>query len=152
MKKWISLLLVCLMLMSFSACGGEAAKEPDLQAVQDEIASTLSITPKTMNLKLIAGQRGFDEALVEQSASFTTPGAVFDDEIYLFKAVDADAAATIASKLEARLAELKKQTQNYSPDDAAVVNACSVLQNGKYVALFFSANRETMESIYNSHF
>lgn len=152
MKQLTALLLCLLMLVSFTACGEAPAKEPDLQAIQTEITSTLGIEAKTMNVKLVAGQRGFSEELVAESASFTTPGAVFDDEIYLFKATDADAAATIAEKLNGRLAELKKQTQNYSPDDAAIVEQCSVLMNGSYVAMFFSANREQMETIYNSYF
>lgn len=151
--KQLTALLVCLaMLFTLAACGGEPAKEPDLQAIQAEITSTLGIEAKTMNVKLIAGQRGFTEDMVAESASFTTPGAVFDDEIYLFKATDADAAATIAEKLNGRLNELKKQTQNYSPSDAAIVEQCTVLTNGNYVAMFFSANREQMETIYKSYF
>ena len=152
MKQLTALLLCLTILFSFAACGGEPAKEPDLQTIQTEITSTLGIEAKTMNVKLIAGQRGFSEEMVAESARFTTPGAVFDDEIYMFKATDADAAATIAEKLNGRLNELKKQTQNYSPSDAAIVEQCTVLTNGNYVAMFFSANREQMETIYKSYF
>ncbi len=151
MKRFTALLLCLLMLMTFAACG-ETAKEPDLGAIKTEIVDTLGIEAKDMNTKLIAGQRGFSEEMVAESASFTTPGAVFDDEVYMFKATDADAASTIADKLNGRLNELKKQTQSYSPEDAAIVEQCSVLTNGNYVAMFFSANREQMETIYKSYF
>lgn len=157
MKKVMALTLACLALVCLTACGASTqidtpAAEPVLQDIKTAIADELGVVPKDMNLTLIAAQRGFPEEGVAESACFTAPGEVFDDEIYMLKATDTANADIIAEKLQARLDELKKQTQNYSPESAAVLEGCEVLRNGNYVALFFSSGREPMEYIYNRYF
>jgi len=155
-KRIASLFLVCLMLFSFAACGGEEEVKPapavDLSAVKADIVSTLGITASDMNQVIMVNMYGLPENGIAESACFTAPGEVFNEEIFMFKATDAANADIIEQKLTARLDTLKKQSESYSPETAAILEKAAVLRNDLYVAFFFSGDREQMESIYNSHF
>ncbi len=157
LKRLAFLALACLMLISLAACGGNEeatapAPEVDLAAVKADIVSTLGITASDMNQVIMVNMYGLPENGIAASACFTAPGEVFNEEIFMFKATDAANADIIADKLTARLDTLKKQSESYSPETAAILEKAAVLRNDLYVAFFFSSDREQMESIYNAYF
>ena len=66
----------------------------------------------------------------------------------MLEAADETAAAEIQSKLEVRLAAIEEQASSYDPDSTALAQACSVRRDGCFVAMFFSSEHETMDTIY----
>lgn len=161
MKKVLALLLCGLMLFMFAACGDKAeqtskdeetVKDVSVQAVQDKIKADLGIEPKAMTATALTKRYGLPEGGVAESASFYAPGEVFDEEIFLIKATDANFADQIEAKLQEHLESLRSQADNYSPETKAILDKCEVLRTGNYVAMFFSGKRAEMEKIYNSFF
>lgn len=159
MKKVLSLLLCGLMLFAFTACGEEktakeeeTVKDVNVQDIQDKIAKDLGIEPKAMTDTALTKRYGLPEGSVAQSASFFAPGEVFDEEIFLIKATDGDAADKIEAKLQEHLESLRSQAADYSPDTKAILDKCEVIRKGDYVALFFSAKRAEMEGIFEKAF
>ncbi len=164
MKKLLSLLLVAMMMFTCCACSNdtapadqnapadEAPAKVSLPAVKEDIVSTLGIEATDMNETIMINMYGFPADGIVEQACFTAPGEVFNEEIFMLKATDADNADAIEQNLTTRLDSLKKQSADYSPETAAILEKATVLRNDNYVAFFFSAQREEMEEIYKSYF
>lgn len=126
----------------------------DLAAVREEM---LALTPEGEALPLETSRLGklygIDEAWVKQSASFTVSSgeSAFPDLVIMTEAVDEDAASQIADKLQAKLDEITEQARDYEPESLAVAEKCSVLQNGLFVTLIYSADRDAFLEIYTQH-
>ncbi len=152
MKKLLCAALALVMMLSLAACGGTTA-DVDVAAVKTEIINTVPVadsidisTDKLMSLY------GIDAASVADNASFLVMSDIFPAEIIMIKATDADAAADVAAKLQTRLDNLKVQSQSYDAESYAIAQACTVMTDGVYVAMFFSEHGAQMEEIYNSYF
>ncbi len=117
----------------------------DLAAVREEM---LALTPEGEALPLETSRLGklygIEEAWVKQSASFTVPSgeSAFPDLVIMTEAVDEEAASKIADKLQAKLDEITGQARDYEPESLAVAEKCKVSQNGLFVTLIYSANRD----------
>lgn len=148
MKKIICLLLALMLVLT--GCGA-APVTKDIAAVKDTICNQLTITD-AMDLptERLLDLYGIEAASVKNSACFITMGGAFPDEIVMVEAVDAAAAKTVAQKLEARLADVKNQAENYDAESYALLEKCKVSTTGLYVTLFISANSEAMQSIFDN--
>ena len=148
MKKIICLLLALMLVLA--GCGAEPVTK-DIAAVKDTICNQLNITD-AMDLptERLLDLYGIEAASVKNSACFITMGGAFPDEIVMVEAVDAAAAKTVAQKLEARLADVKNQAENYDAESYALLEKCKVSTTGLYVTLFISANSEAMQSIFDN--
>ena len=160
-KKITAILLVAMMILSFASCGGagdsgektEAPKAIDLQAVKAEMVTQFNIeSPIDLDNDKLLNQYGIAAETVASSGSFIVRTAIFPAEIVMIEAVDENAAKEIAGKLQTRLDDLKVQSQSYDAESYAIAQGCSVLTNGKYVAMFFSEHGAEMEKLYNSKF
>ena len=181
MKRLLTLtaaLLALVMVLSLSACGGdaepaeEAAEETaaaettetaeapeaaetagvDLAALRDQIVADCGIAD-VLNVETdaLANLYGIDAAQVASSASFTaSSGAAFPQEIVMVQAVDDAAAAGIAAKLGNRLGAIAEQAASYDPDSLALAQSCAVVTNGTYVGMFFSEHYDAMVSAFQS--
>lgn len=176
MKRFASLAAILLsltMVLSLAACGQEepAPQEPstdpavtepadapatgegvDLTALRDQIIADCGITD-TMNMEAdaLASQYGIDAAQMAASAAFSaSSGAAFAQEVVMIQAVDESAAADIAGKLEARLANIAEQAASYDPDSLALAEKCKVVTQGVYVGMFFSNEYDAMVSAFQS--
>ena len=150
MKKILCVIFAAFMMLSLFACGGETARDIDIQAVKTQIISDLGIEG-AMDLasERLLALYGIEEADVLESACFVTMDGVFPDEIVMIKAADSEAADRIESKLNTRLDEIKVQSQSYDPENYAIAQECKVLREGNVVALFMSAKHADMEAIFN---
>ena len=148
MKKIVCLLLALMLMLS--GCGQEAVTK-DLTAIKDSILSQLEIAD-AMNLpaERLLDLYGIEAAQIKTSACFITMGGAFPDEIVMVEAVDAAAAKEVTQKLEARLADVKNQAQNYDAESYALLEKCKVTTTGTYVTLFISAKSEAMQSIFDN--
>lgn len=147
MKKIICLLLALMLVLS--GCGAEPVTK-DITAIKDTILSQLQITD-AMDLpaERLLDLYGIETAQIKTSACFITMGGAFPDEIVMVEATDAAAAKAVAEKLNARLADVKNQAQNYDAESYALLEKCKVTTTGTYVTLFISAKSEAMQSIFD---
>ena len=152
MKKFVLLILALALLCVLCACG--TAAEPEPTAVTDEIIATLAIeSPLTIPQERLPALYGIEAADIAAYSCFTTlDGGVFPDEVVIVKATDSAAAGRVEECLNARLASLLAQTQNYDPESLAIAQQCRVQKNGNYIALFISPQHEAMEQIYAAAF
>ena len=74
------------------------------------------------------------------------------DEVVLVEAKDADAASRVKEALDKRYQAKLNETENYLPDEYAVIKTCSVVMDGNYVAMIVAPNAADLVKIYNESF
>lgn len=107
--------------------------------------------PMYLDTDAFANLYGIDPSWTAQSAGFVTMAGVFPDEVAIFEAVDAGAAAQIASCLQTRLDEVMVQAETYDPDSYAKAQQCSVVTNGNYVRLLLSPKQAELAEAYEQY-
>ncbi len=153
LKKTMALLLCLMLVFSFAACGQDTPAEVDLAAVKAKLYSDIPVTePIELSADRLTSLYGIAADSVAQNESFLVMSDIFPAEIIMIKAVDTAAANDVAAKLQTRLDNLKVQSQSYDAESYAIAQACTVMQDGVYVAMFFSEDGAAMETIYKSYF
>lgn len=152
-RTWIWLLSLCL-LFSLTGCQKQAeTPDVDLTAVREAMLEAQNTDdPYLLETDALLNLYGISSEDVAQSASFVTMSGTFPDEIILVQAVDDKAAERVTASLEARLNEVKIQSQTYDPDNYKAAQACKVETNGLYVSLILSPDQEALTAIYNGYF
>ena len=160
-KKITAILMVAIMILSFASCGGaggssektEAPKTIDLQAIKNEMITQFNIeSPIDLDNEKLLNQYGITAESVKASGSFIVLTGIFPAEIVMIEAVDENAAKEIKDKLQARLDDLKVQSQSYDAESYSIAQNCSIFTNGNYVAMFFSEHGAEMENLYLKYF
>ncbi len=151
MKRIVSAILVIMLLFAFGACSESANTAVDIAAVKAEILSELKIDgamdiASTRLLDLY----GIEEEWIADSQCFVTMDGVFPDEVIMVRASDKSTVSNIEEKLEARLNEVKVQSQSYDPENYAIAQECEVITHGTVVALFLSPDHQVMEKIFET--
>lgn len=151
MKRLFTVLLTLMLLLSMTACGGSKTVTVDIVKVKETILTDLEVVdPLDLPAERLQDLYGITPDLVKSAACFITLAGAFPDEIIMVEAVDANAAKTVAEKLEARLADVKNQAQNYDADSFALLEKCKVRTTGVYVTLFISAKSSEMQNIFDA--
>lgn len=153
-----ALLLCALMLFAFCGCaGGAGDKEVILTDVLNSINTEFGITEDEM--KIIEDTDALElyysiaPSDVKQFAAETTKNSAEDiTEFILVEAVDEAAAQRVYDALEIRYNSQRDLCASYSADLLAVVDMCSVEQNGNYVTLIMSSESAEITEHYNSFF
>lgn len=151
MKRVLSVLLILILALSLTACGEDTSKAIDIAAVKEQIITDLAIEgAMDVESSRLLNLYGIEEKDITASACFVTMDGVFPDEIIMVNATDAEAVERIEEKLNARLDEVKVQSQSYDPENYAIAQECEVITEGLTVALFLSPDHAAMEDIFNS--
>lgn len=152
MKRFVSILLLCLMAVSFAACKKEdEAKVLDIQAIKSEIIEKVGIeSPMDLGAERLLALYGIEEADVKDSACFMSMGGTFADEVILVTAKDKDAADRVEACLDSKLEQVLNQSKNYSPEDYAIYQEIKVLREGETLALFIHRDHKEMQEIFES--
>lgn len=153
MKQFLSALILIAMILTLSACGGkkeEPAKSADLPAVLT--AFNLSEDMMLLDLDDLGALYYVNSADVEQCAAAIHMSGINADEIILLEAVDADAAARLKKILDDRYQAKLNEMRDYIPEEYAIIESCSVTQNGNYVAMIVAPNAAELVDIYNKSF
>lgn len=143
----------------------EAQPIPEPQPPEPQPATTVSLSdvcaamvtaaevaePMYLDTEAFSNLYGIDPSWVAQSAGFVTMSGVFPDEVAIFEAVDAGAAAQIAACLQTRLEEVMVQAETYDPDSYAKAQQCSVVTNGNYVRLLLSPKQAELAGAYGQY-
>ena len=153
MKKFLSLLLLTALLLTLTACGGKKAAEPsvDLAAVmaQFNLDEENMMTLDLSDLEALYYVKPED---VKQSAAAIHVSGINCDEIILFEAVDSAAAGRLKTILDNRYQAKLNEMRDYIAEQYAIIESCSVAQNGNYVAMIVSPDAANLVEIYNNSF
>ena len=87
--------------------------------------------------------------VVSFAAEIDTSGL---DEIVLVQAKDAEAAARVEEKLQARYDSRSKEIASYSPENYEIMKKCEVKTDGNYVRMILAESAQEMAEVYNSYF
>ena len=150
MKKLATLLAVLALCVLLTACGAKEEKTADLTAVLAKFPTNedmMSLTEEDM-----LDFYGIQAADMKQFAAAMNGTGIKCDEYALVEAVDADAAARVKIALDNRYQEKLNQMDGYLPDEYAIVKACSVEQNGNYVAMIVAENADELTKLYQESF
>lgn len=153
MKKIAALLCTFCLLFSVTACSGQEQKNADLSAVMDEMKAVLENT-EMMDLTEndLMPQYGIDAADCKQFAVYIDSTGLKGDEIVLLQGVDEEAAARLKEKMDERYQQKENTMKDYQPEEYAMLQACSVEQQGTYVSMIVSPQHEELEKIYQEAF
>lgn len=130
--------------------------EPDPEINLDVVCASMveaaEVTdPWYLGTESFSNLYGIDPSWVAQSAGFVTMSGVFPDEVAIFEAVNAEAAAQIADCLQTRLDEVMVQAETYDPDSYAKAKECGVVTNGNFVRMLLSPKQAELASAYGQY-
>ncbi len=152
MKRLVSLLFV--LLLAFSVVGCSSSADVDLSKVMDDINAQFD----SQDLKVLEDSADLEryymitEDMVEQFAvEFSTQSSVFTEVVFV-EAVDEATASEVATLLNNHYQSRLSEAKSYNPESVAMLESCSVEQNGTYVSLIIGDNATQMKEIYNSYF
>lgn len=149
MKKLFVILLAVVMLACCS-CSKPVAKP--LNEVYADIKAQVGFDNITEldSIRLMERYYGITEEMAEEFVGCISASGVNQEEIVLVKAPDEVKANAVKACLENRYQAKLNQTKNYEPEQAAMIENCSVEQDGLYVSMILSENADAITKIYRS--
>ena len=129
-----------------------AADASGLAALADQMIAEAGITDAIpVSAQALASVYGLDPAQIADAAGYNaSANGAFPQEIILVKAVDEDAAGSVAMAFINRLSDIASQAESYDPDSYALAQKCSVITQGSYVGLFFSDKYEQLAELFQN--
>ncbi|HCA05024.1 MAG TPA: hypothetical protein DEO32_03890 [Ruminococcaceae bacterium] len=155
MKKLCAVLAALIAAVILCSCSGGGEKKESsvpLSQVFEKIKSQVEIKDfnEFNNAKSLDRFYGLTDNDFEEYAGGINSSGVNQEEIVLIKAKDEAAAARVKEALDTRYASKVAQNKNYNPQQAAMVEKCSVEKNGLYVTMIVSPNAEKITTIFKS--
>lgn len=139
--------------MCLCACGskGASATLPEIYAdIKAQV--TLSDMLELDTVAKLDKYYGIAEEDVAEYAGGINNSGVEQEEIVLIKAADAASAERIKSALDTRYGTKLSQNRDYNPEQAEMIESCSVEGDGVYVTMIVSPAAEQITKIYQSYF
>lgn len=149
MKKILVSLLMIVVLLCTTACGGNEATSIDMNALYQSYTEYL---PEMIQLddKAMMDMYGVDKTLCKQAIIANCTDGLKSDEVWLIEANDAESAATIAELAQSRVDREAQETKDYLPDQYKIVEKAQIIEDGNNVVLIISADVDAMIELYNS--
>lgn len=148
MKRKIALIVTFALLLGLTACGGNASAEPvDLNAVYEGFQESLPemlVLDDTLRMNLL----GISAEDCTQAVTAVCADGLGADEVWLIEAKDGEALERLKALAETRLEAKAGETENYLPDQYAVVKQAQVVTQGNYLALLVSPQVETLKAAF----
>lgn len=150
MKK-LAIILAAVVILStiLCACGGGGKA---LSAVYEDITKQVEL--KDMLVLTTTDQLdkyyGIAAEDVEDFAGCINSTGVDQEEIIMIKAKDDAAASRIKEALQLRYDTKLAQNKDYNPEQAEIIQNCSVEQDGLYVSMIISTNADQIKEIYKA--
>ena len=152
MKK-ITALLLALSLILLVGCSGGAAKTADLAAVKTSLEGQFDLTGMmALSEDDLLDMFGIKMDDVKQYVALVAKTSTSADEILLFEAKDADAAARVREKVDNRYQAKLNEAKDYLPDEYDKIKACKVEASGNSISLIVSSDAEAMTKLYQAAF
>lgn len=149
MKKLTAALLAALTLSIALLCGCSGGSAKPLSDVFADIKAEVSFSDfSEFSSEADLTNYGIDSADILEFAGGVNTTGVEQEEIVLVKAKDSAAADNIETALKNRYDAKLAQNKNYNPEQAEMIEKCSVEKNGDYVSMIVSENAEKITDIY----
>ena len=149
MKK-LAIILAAVIILSTVLCACGGGKK--LSSVYDDITKQVEL--KDMLVLTTTDQLdkyyGIAAEDVEDFAGCINSTGVDQEEIILIKATDDAAAGRIKDALQLRYDTKLAQNKDYNPEQAEIIQNCSVEQDGLYVSMIISSNADQIKEIYKA--
>ena len=163
MKKFISILLIAMTLLSLAACqpgdpattaANGGSKEPkELVLADTYTAITANANMPEMwkvDNDLLLDLYGIQAQQCKQLEVYQCVNSLRADEIWLIEAVSADALAELKQKAEARLAAKDEESITYDPEQNAIVKKAHLATYGNYLVMIVSPDVETITAAFKT--
>ena len=152
MKKIKTILAAALALAVILCSCGSQGSGKKLSEVYSAIKAEVTLSDMNEFTDVSALDRfyGISSASVEDFAGGVNNSGVNMEEIVLVKAKDDAAADSIKTSLENRKQAKYNENKNYNPEQAEMIQKCSVERSGLYVSMILSPNAEKITSVYRS--
>lgn len=148
MKRKIALIMTFVLLLGLTACGDNASAEPvDLNGVYEGFQESLPemlVLDDTMRMNLL----GISAEDCTQVVTAICADGLGADEVWLIEAKDGEALERLKALAETRLEAKAGETENYLPEQYAVVKQAQVVTQGNYLALLVSPQAETLKAAF----
>ena len=150
MKKYIALLLALVMLC-VTGCGGKDEANDVTMDVQSVYDSMVSVLPEMlpMDETMMLNFCGIEADMCVQAAVAVCFDGLRADEVWLIEAKDADALKTLQDLASSRLERKGEESITYSPEQYEVVQKAQVITAGNYLAVLVSPDVEQLADIFN---
>ena len=156
MKKLTEAALLCalaLLILLLPACGSAAGGDADLSALYAQMEEKFELPAMSaLSERQLERYYGIDTAACPQLVVMQCDDGLRVDEIWLIQAADEAAAEQLLALAQSRLDQLAAETENYLPDQHAVVRDSRALRVGSYVALLISPDAAEMEELFRGAF
>jgi len=151
MKKILSAILLVAMLLTLTACGGEQKPAQTKTVSLPDVLAKFTFDGDMLALDAtnLLDLYGIAEADMKQYAATVNSSGIDCDEVILIEAVDAAAAARVKEMLDARYQAKLAETENYLPDEYAIIKECSVTADGNFVAMIVAPGAADMVKVYS---
>ena len=148
--RLIAPLLAALLLLS--ACGGGSSGKSEpvaLDALYEEMTAVCPdvefVPVPEGRLEKLFGLRSED---CRQAIVALCGESLRADELWLIEATDEEAAARAEELAAGRLEQRKAETENYLPDQYAVLCRAELIRQGRFVALIVSPSAKELASLF----
>lgn len=152
MKRLLCLVLALITLCTLCGCGEKPAPAPvklDCAGLYEQMLALPDMPGMIpVSEKRIRNYYGIDPESCPQLVMAVCEDGLRVDEIWLIEAGSEEAAQQLVKLAESRITQITAETENYLPEQAAVVKAGKVLRSGANVALFISPQAEEMTALY----
>ena len=159
MKKFLSVILVLILILGLTACTKKTPEEKPLDKTPGEITIDINAVknliiekteladPLELGAEQLCELYDIDVNDVAEAVCVTTLDGTFPDEVIIIKAASGEAKSRITEKLSSHLDDVKVQSQNYDAENYALAQECKIIEKGNFIALFISAKHAQMEKI-----
>ena len=155
MKKLFSLAMALVLALSLAACGQDSGsgKSADLPKVLETMKSEVGFSDVIeLDEAGLKSNYGIEADDVKQFAAKIKSTGTEYDQVLLFEGIDTDKANNIKKALDTWYEYEKSQTVSYLPEQYAIIEKCSVKQQGNYVSLIVSEQADKINGIYEESF
>ncbi len=136
-------------LLLAAGCGKKAAAPADMEALWTQMQDRAELPPmRPLSAKRMMDRYGIDAQAHPQVVVMVSEESLRVDEIWLIEAADEEQAKTLCTAAENRIGQLRTETENYLPDQFAVLGSAQVLRHGNQMALIISPEAETLAEIF----
>ena len=141
-KRIISALILTLIALSLVACGGSGEKV--LNGTVDELKTALSAANAEGDLMPYDADRLADDIVIKSTDFLTPINSAGVETIAFFVCADSTAASNVKLRLETYVTDTRNQQKDYNADNYQVALDATVVQEGKYVYLVMSPNKDAL--------
>ncbi|NLO48432.1 MAG: DUF4358 domain-containing protein [Clostridiales bacterium] len=144
---------VCVLLaLVLTGCGKKSAGPIDLQAFSSDILASGAFLEQLTEVEPDIGYSFYQiaDSDCKQAFFFFSSGATAE-ELALFEASDAQAAARIRAAAEKRIENQKKAFESYVPAEVPKLEQAVVYTRGNYVIVFTASDYNAAKTVQDKH-